>query len=570
MHTSARMRGMSFMDVIIGTALMLIIFTALVGLLRTSLQVASLAKTRSIATTIAESQMEYIRSLSYDQVGTIGGIPAGTIPQISTTTQNGISFPVRTLIEYVDDAADGVGAADTNGISTDYKRIKVSVTYVANKRTQTIDLNSVYSPLGLETTTGGGTLKVSVVNAVGAGVAGASVHITNSSISPTVDLTTFSNALGIVFLPGAPTSTQYQIEVSKTAYSNAQTYARDATNQNPTPGYLTVVRNQTTTGTFAIDLLSTLAVKTFYPIASSTYADTFSSSSGVTSTTNTAVISGGVQLTNDINGYALSGNVKSSTQTPTYLAGWGMAIATTTLPAGTSIRFHITTGSGVLLPDTALPGNASGFTGSVWLGSLSTSTYPALALSADLTTTSTSSTPILQDWSLSYARGPIPFPNVSFSLTGVKTIGSTGAGAPLYKTNVSSTTGASGVSTLSLEWDAYTLVLPAYDVISACNAPPYSLSPGTSSNTSLILATSTSHMALVSVRDVNGAVAGASVTISRSGFSKTVITDSCGSAYFGGLTSSTYDVSSSKTGYTTFNATSIPISGHVFYSVSME
>jgi hypothetical protein len=570
MHRGTRLRGMSFMDVIIGTALMLIIFTALIGLLRTSLQVASLAKTRSIATTIAESQMEYIRSLSYDQVGTIGGIPAGTIPQVSTTTQNGIAFPVRTLVEYVDDPADGTGSGDSNGITTDYKRIKVSVTYFANNHSQTVDLISNYAPLGLETTTGGGTLKIAVVNATGAGVAGASVHVINSSVIPSIDLTTFSDAMGTVFLPGAPTSTQYQIAVTKNGYSSAQTYTRDGTNQNPAPGYLTVVKNQTTTGTFAIDLLSNLNVRTFLPVATSTFADTFTSSAAVASTNNTLVTGGSVQLTSDVNGYALSGTVKSSAQSPTYLAGWGAAVATTSVPAGTSIRFHVTDGAGVLVPDTTLPGNASGFTSSVALYGLSTSTYPSLALSADLSTTATTSTPLLQDWSISYARGPIPYAGVSFTLTGTKTVGSTGAGAPIYKTIVSNTTDSTGIKAVTLEWDAYTLALTTYDVISICNAPPYSLSPGATNDTSLLIASTTSNMTLVSVRDVNGAIPGASVTLSRAGYTKTVTTDSCGSAYFGSLSSASYDLSASKTGYTSFNATGITISGHVFYPVSME
>jgi hypothetical protein len=570
MHTRTSLRGMSFMDVIIGTALMLIIFTALIGLLRTSLQVASLAKTRSIATTIAEGQMEYIRSLSYDQVGTVGGIPSGTIAQNASTTQNGISFPIRTLIEYVDDPADGTGSGDANGITTDYKRIKVSVTYFANNRSQTVDLVSNYAPPGLETTTGGGTLKVIVVNATGAGVAGASVHVVNSSVSPAIDLTTFSDSLGVVFLPGAPTSTQYQIGITKSGYSSAQTYARDATNQNPTPGYLTVVKNQTTTSTFAIDLLSNLNVHTFSPVATSTFADTFSSGAGVASTNNTLVSGGAVRLTSDVNGYSLSGTVASTAQSPTYLAGWGTAVATTSLPGGTTIRFHVTNGAGVLLPDTALPGNASGFTSTASLSGLSTSTYPTLALSADLSTISTTTTPLLQDWSISYARGPIPFPAVPFVLTGTKTVGSTGAGAPIYKTSVSNTTDASGNKTATLEWDGYTLALTAYDVVSACNAPPYSLSPGSTSDTSLMVSTSTTNMILVSVRDTNGGVPGTSVTLSRSGFTKTVTTDSCGSAYFGSLSSASYDLTASKTGYTTFNVSGITISGHVFYPVTME
>lgn len=561
---------MSFVDVIVGTALVLIIFTALVGLLRSSLQVTSLAKSRAIATAVAESQLEYIRSLSYDQVGTVGGIPAGPVPQTSTTTENGLTFPVRTLITYMDDPADGIGAADANGITTDYKRIKVSVSYFANNRTQTVDLVSNYAPPGLETTTGGGTLKVSVVNATGVAVAGASVHILNAAVSPAIDLTTFSDAQGTVFLPGAPTSTQYQVSVSKSGYSSAQTYARDATNQNPTPGYLTVVKDQTTTGTFAIDLLASLTLRTYLPIATSTFSDPFTSSGSVAALNSTVVSGGVVQLADTGDGYAYSGSVQSTAQAPTYLAGWGIAAATTSVPAGTSVRFHVLDGSGNPVPDTALAGNASGFTGSVDLSSLSTTTYPSLALSADLLTNATTTTPQLQSWSLSYARGPIPLGSVPFTLTGTKTIGSTGAGLPIYKTTVSASTDASGASAQSLEWDAYALSLSAYDVVQACNAPPYALAPGSVSETRLIAATSTANMVLVSVRDVNGAVGGAAVTLSSGGYTKTLTSDTCGSAYFGALSSGTYSVSVVKAGYTTFNATGISVSGHVFYPASLE
>jgi len=561
---------MSFMDVVVGTALVLIIFTALVGLLRSSLVVASLAKTRSIATTVAESQMEYIRSLSYADVGTVGGIPAGAIPQTATTTENGLDFPVRTFIQYVDDPADGLGSADTNGITTDYKRIKVSVSYTVHGTSQTIDLVSNYAPPGLETTTGGGTLKIDVVNASGVGVPGATVHIVNASSSPAIDLSTFSAADGTVFLPGAPTSTEYQVSVSKDGYSSAQTYARDTTNQNPAPGYLTVVADQTTTGTFAIDLLSDLDVRTYSPIATSTFADTFASDGNIAHMSNAAVSGGAIALASGAGGYALSGTVQSDVQSPTYLAGWGDAMATTSVPSGTSLRFHIVDASGNLLPDTVLPGNASGFTSAADLSGISTTTYPSLALSADLGTTATTTTPLLEDWSLSYARGPVPLPDIAFSLTGTKTVGSTGAGLPIYKTALSTTTDSTGVRTLPLEWDAYSLDLDGYDVVEACSAPPYALSPGVTANASLYLATSTPNMALVSVRDASGPVAGASVTLSGTGYDETVTTDACGSAYFGSVPATSYAITAAKTGYTTFNASGVSISGHVFYPVSFE
>ncbi len=561
------LRGMSFIDVLVGIAIMLIVFTGLTVLLSTSLKVSTLAKNRSVATTIAEGQMEYIRSLSYDSVGTVGGIPAGIIPQYATTTTNGLTVVTRTLIEYIDDPADGLGALDTNGIDTDYKRIKISATYSVSGKPHTLNIVSNFSPSGIETNAGGGTLKISVVNAVGTGVSGATVHIVNASSSPTVDFTTFTDATGIVYLPGALASSEYQVYVSKSGYSSTQTYERVGVNQNPAPGYLTVAVNQTTTGTFAIDRLSALLVRTFYPIASSTYSDTFADSSGIGASTNTVVSSGVVALTTTGPGvYQSSGNAKSIVISPAYLNAWTSASITSEVDSGEAILFHVLDSAGAIIPDADLPGNTAGYQSTVDLSSLSIVTYPSLKLSADFTTSDTSQTPQLKSWNVQYLRGPIPFPNVPFTVAGAKNIGATVALVPIIKTTVATSTGTAASTALSLEWDSYELSLSGYDIVSACHAPPYVLAPSASIDSSLILGSSTPRSLLVSTDDASGALANASVTLSRTGYSKTVITDACGSAYFGALTAaSDYTLTASKTGYTTYTATSVTVSTHEFY-----
>lgn len=565
-------KGMSLVDVLIGTALMLIIFTGLAGILRSALEVSSHAKARSIATALAESQMEFVRSLDYDAAGTVGGIPAGPIPQISTTTQNSIAFTVRTFIQYDDDPADGLAAADTNGITTDYKRIKVSVTYqVGQGIPRTITVASAYAPPGIETTTGGGTLRVAVVNAAGTGVSGASVRIQNSSVTPAIDLTTFTDADGIVFLPGAPTSTQYQINVSKTGYSSAQTYVRDATNQNPTPGLLTVAQNQTTTVTFAIDILASLTVRTMLPIATSTERDTLDSSARITSQTNTQVIGGSLTLAGSVGSYVPAGSATANTVAPSLLARWGIASSTLVAPAGTSVVLRVRDGNGALLPDTVLPGNAAGFTAPVSLASVSTSTYPSLALSAELTTSSASSTPEVLDWSLSYTRGPVPVGAIPFSITGTKAIGTTGAGVTIPKTALSLTTDSAGTQTSSLEWDAYSLSMPSHDVVDACAGPPFELAPGSVQTVTLMVASSTPHALLVTVDSAGGAVAGAQVTLSRSGFSRVVSSSSCGGAYFGNVPTATdYTVTVTAPGFTNFTVGGVTVTGRTFFGATME
>lgn len=563
---------MSLVDVLVGSAVTLIIFVALFGLLRASFLVSSHTKAKSVATAIASAQLEYVRSLPYDDIGTVGGIPNGVIAETATTTENGMTFVTRTFVRYVDDPADGEGAADETGITTDYKQVRVSVSYTVGDADRAVELVSNQSPVGIETTTGGGTLEIRAVDALGAGIPGAEVSITNPSLAPAVDLTAFTNASGVVFLPGAATSTEYRVSVTKDGYSTAQTYARDATNQNPTPGYLTVVENVTSTGTFAIDLLADLRISTFSPPETVEWTDGFDDQSKVDSLASVAVSGSALRLAFDGVSYALSGTADSESTAPASLTSWVALDASPSVSAGTQVRVQVLDGFGAPLPDAVLPGNEAGFTSfPVDLAAVSTSTYQALALRAQLSTSDTAVSPTLADWTLSYEVGPTPLPNIAFTLRGAKTVGSTGAGAAIYKTTVNTSTNASGVRSLALEWDAFELTLAGYDVVEACGSPTYALAPGSDTDSVLYLDDSTTNMILVTVKDSAGAVVpGASVTLSRTGFSQAVTSSDCGTAYFGGLTSDTYSIQIAKAGYTTTTFSDVAVSGHVFYAAPFD
>ncbi len=560
-------KGMSLVDVIVGIALLLIVFLALFGILRASLLISSLAKNKAGATTVSQIQMEFLRSLSYDTLGTQGGIPAGSVLQDATTTENGVNYATHTFIKYVDDPADGTGVNDTNGIITDYKRARIDTTYTVGGKQHSVILVSNFAPPGLETTNGGGTLKIHIINAQGGPVVGATVGIINAATSPTINITTATNNDGIVFLPGAATSSEYRIAVSKGGYSSAQTYTRDTTNQNPNPGYLTVIKDQTTTGTFAIDLLSSLSMSTFSPIATSTFSDNFIDTSKLITMSSTTVAGGTLTLKSG----EQTGTARSVATSSPYLIQWDSVMSTTTIPSGTAIRLHIYGNGGILIPDTVLPGNAVGFSSSpISITSISTTTYSSLSIGATLTTTTSSTSPDISAWSLSYRAGPFPLGNVPFTLTGMKTKGATGSGSPIYKTIITAATGNGGVQGITTEWDTYTLSLPGNDVIDACPSPPYSLAPGNSTNATLILGTKTTNALRVFVTDnVGTAVSGANVTLARTGFSEKVPTSSCGSAYFGNITSANdYTVTIAKSGYTTTNFPSISATGMTTYNAS--
>jgi hypothetical protein len=53
------------------------------------------------------------------------------------------------------------------------------------------------------------------------------------------------------------------VSISKTGYSSTQTYNVSVTNPNPNPGHLTVAETQTTSSSFAIDILGSITIKTF-------------------------------------------------------------------------------------------------------------------------------------------------------------------------------------------------------------------------------------------------------------------------------------------------------------------
>ena len=90
-------------------------------------------------------------------------------------------------------------------------------------------------------------------------------------------------------------------------------------------------------------------------------------------------------------------------------------------------------------------------------------------------------------WEIVFDEGPVPLPNIPFTLTGEKSTGTTGAGAPLYKTVIDDTTDAAGVRALTLEWDVYTLAIDGYTLVSPTTTIPYAIEPGTTTEAIFII-----------------------------------------------------------------------------------
>jgi hypothetical protein len=260
---------------------------------------------------------------------------------------------------------------------------------------------------------------------------------------------------------------------------------------------------------------------------------------------------------------ALSGTAISTSTAPSYLDGWGLLQATLSTPAGTTAVVHVDSSAGTPLPDSVLSGNSVGFSSfPVSLTGISTTTYPSLVLEADLTSNSTSTAPSVSDWSLSYTTGPTPLPNVTFTLTGAKTIGTTAGGASIYKTIINDTTGATGSKAESLEWDAYTPTF-ALSSIEICPATPFAQLPATTLQESAILGTTQSTtLPVVIVDSGNNPITSAVVILTKSGYAATLTTSLCGLAYFNGIPNGPYSATVSAAGHTTQTFPNIVVSGH--------
>jgi len=121
--------GFIFIELIVVTSVMVIIFGALFLSFQFTLELMAITRAKLSALSLANDRMEYYRSLPYDSVGVVAGFPAGTIAQTSLLTLNGLDFNERVRVDYVDDPADDIAGVDGNGIVTDYKQIRLEYTW---------------------------------------------------------------------------------------------------------------------------------------------------------------------------------------------------------------------------------------------------------------------------------------------------------------------------------------------------------------------------------------------------------------------------------------------------------
>ncbi len=254
-------KGTTLIDLLMSIAIIALLFGG-VYLVYFSIETAvATIGVRSAAVTAIENEIEMARNLPYGSVGTVGGIPAGVIPQVQSVTQGGYGFTLQTTVLNIQDPYD---TSPSSSPVADYKLLDITASCPLCQNFAPVEITTTIAPSLLAQGTVYGSIFINVIDANGLPVATATVEVVNASVTPSIDLTDLTNSSGVLKLIGVPTSTQgYQIFISKPGYSSAQSYPLGAAgNPNPIQPDITVASQTVSNVTFAVDRVSALTVTT--------------------------------------------------------------------------------------------------------------------------------------------------------------------------------------------------------------------------------------------------------------------------------------------------------------------
>lgn len=237
--------GFTLIELVVSMVVLGILSASILGLYVTLVSSAILAKRKAVALTLATNQMEYLKGLPYNSLAVAGGsIPhASPLPATTNKVVNNVTYVITTSISYVDDAFDGcfsyptqalkeqycrnypppsgAPALDTN--RNDYKVIHVSTT---SNGIKLAEIDTQVSARVAETASTTGALFVRVITDSGDPISGATVQLTNTTVTPNVNLSDTSDSNGIaIFYDLTPDTTNYDyvVTASKTGYSTLST-----------------------------------------------------------------------------------------------------------------------------------------------------------------------------------------------------------------------------------------------------------------------------------------------------------------------------------------------------------
>ncbi len=254
--------GFSLVEVVVSVAVLTVLVVSVYGAYISIFNVVSTSRAKIEAISLVNEQLEIVRNMPYSDVGISGGIPNGKLTHIQNLVRNSTSYAVTTTVRNYDDPFDGTLGGTPNDLSpADSKVVEIDVTCATCKNFKPMIVTTRVSPKNLETASTNGALFIRVFDANGNPVTEANVHVENHAVNPAITIDDVTNNSGVLQIVDAPPGVNaYEITVTKAGYSTDKTYTATINNPNPTKPHATVVLQQVTQTSFIIDKLSSFSV----------------------------------------------------------------------------------------------------------------------------------------------------------------------------------------------------------------------------------------------------------------------------------------------------------------------
>ncbi len=262
LNKKEKIRGFTLVELIVGIAVFLVIIVAVYNAYMGVFHVVYASRAKIEAVSLINEQLEIVRNMPYSDVGIYGGIPTGKLIHDQTIDRDAYSYDVTITVRNYDDPFDGTLGGSPNDLSpADSKSVEIEVNCQECKNFTPMVVTTRVSPKNLETASTNGALFVRVFDANGNPVSEADVHIENNKVNPPIVVDDVTNVNGMLQIVDAPPGTNaYEITVTKNGFSTDKTYAVSVANPNPSKPHATVALQQVTQLSFVIDRLSTFNI----------------------------------------------------------------------------------------------------------------------------------------------------------------------------------------------------------------------------------------------------------------------------------------------------------------------
>jgi hypothetical protein len=254
-------KGITVIETLITVFLILIVTLSFYGMIILAGKIVADSKLRTMGLYLANEEMENIKSMAYDKIGTEGGIPSGDLLQNRNVEKGGYSFNVSTEVKYSDDETDGLFPEDDN--PSDYKTVRLEVSWPSSFKEKEIVLVTSMYPDILEQAGEGGILSINAINFEGVGIGECSVEIANPDLDPPVLINSGTDSTGNLTLYAVPPSQEgYQVKLEKTGYETVSTFPLYPTSSfNPVDKHVSVVAGKLNARSLQINELGDLTVQ---------------------------------------------------------------------------------------------------------------------------------------------------------------------------------------------------------------------------------------------------------------------------------------------------------------------